>query len=185
MSTTPARVTMVCTGNICRSPAMHYLAKREWRDAAEVTSAGIYAEIGMDVPSPMRRAAERHSLTIPRHRPTQLDRGILSRADLVLVATQQHARWIEQEWGSAAPHVFVIKEAAELSRTADAPAGSSPAARLAAAAASLHQARTVTPVALRSLDDPWARDQATYDRVMDEIVDDLAELTAWAGLARA
>lgn len=173
---------MVCTGNICRSPAMHYLAQREWGDAAEVTSAGIYAEIGMDVPSPMRRSAERHGLQIPRHSPTQLDHAILSRADLVLVATQQHARWIEGEWGGAAEHAFGIKEAAELTARADAPLGSTPRERLVNAATALHAARLEDPAPLRSLDDPWSRDQATYDRVMDEIVEDLAVIGAWAGI---
>ncbi|GIG55447.1 arsenate reductase/protein-tyrosine-phosphatase family protein [Demequina activiva] len=182
MSERPARVTMVCTGNICRSPAMHYLAQREWGDAAEVTSAGIYAEIGMDVPSPMRASAGRHGLDIPRHRPTQLDRGILSRADLVLVATQQHARWIEGEWGGVAEHSFGLKEAAELSTRADAPEGATPSERLVNAAAALHAARLADPAPLRSLDDPWSRDQATYDRVMDEIVEDLGAITAWVGL---
>ncbi|WP_297081179.1 hypothetical protein [uncultured Demequina sp.] len=183
MSPSPARVTMVCTGNICRSPAMHYLAQREWGDAAEVTSAGIYAEIGMDATHEMRRSAQRYGLTIPRHRPTQLDRAILSRADLVLVATQQHARWIEQEWGGVAEHAFGIKEAAELAQRADAPAGSTAHERLANAAAALHAARLEDPAPLRSLDDPWARDEATYDRVMGEIVDDLSVLTGWAGLS--
>ena len=183
MNDSPARVTMVCTGNICRSPAMHYLARQQWGEAAEVTSAGIYAEIGMDVPSPMRMAARRHDLAIPRHRPTQLDRGILERADLVLVATQQHARWIEREWGGAAPHVFGIKEAAELAERAERPLGSSPRERLVNAAVALDTARQAEPVPLRSLDDPWSRDQATYDRVMDEIAHDLATLTRWAGLA--
>lgn len=173
---------MVCTGNICRSPAMHYLARREWGDAAEVTSAGIYAEIGMDVPQPMRHAAARHGLTIPRHRPTQLDKRILAQADLVLVATQQHARWIEAEWGGPASHAFGIKEAAELTARAERPLGSTARERLVNAAASLHAARETHPAPLRSLDDPWSLDQATYDRVMDEIAEDLAAITDWAGL---
>lgn len=183
MSDAPARIVMVCTGNICRSPAMHYLAKREWGDAAEVTSAGIYAEIGMDVPSPMRMSARRHGLDIPPHRPTQLDRGILERADLVLVATQQHATWIEEEWNGVPPHAFGIKEAHELSERAEPPMGASPRERLVNAAAALHAARQADPAPLRSLDDPWSLDQDTYDRVMDEIVESLDALTAWARLA--
>lgn len=173
---------MVCTGNICRSPAMHYLAQRDWADAAEVTSAGIYAEIGMDATREMRATARRHGLEIPRHRPTQLDRGILERADLVLVATHQHARWIEAEWGGPAEHAFGIKEAAELAGRADAPVGSSARERLINAAAALHAERIENPAPLRSLDDPWARDQATYDRVMDEIAEDIAAIGAWAGI---
>ena len=185
MSERVPTVTMVCTGNICRSPAMHYLAQQEWGDAATVTSAGIHAEIGMDVPSPMRTAAERHGLHVPRHRPTQLDRAILERADLVLVATQQHATWARQEWGGDGPaHLFGIKEAAELSKRAHAPHGESPRERLLHAADALHTERLERPVALRSLDDPWSRDQATFNRVMDEIVADLAAISDWAGLRR-
>lgn len=173
---------MVCTGNICRSPAMHYLAQREWGDAAEVTSAGIHAEIGMDVPTPMRTAARRHGLDIPRHRPTQLDRAIIAEADLVLVATQQHATWIEQVWQGAPRHAFGIKEAHELTARAEPPMGATPRERLVNAAASLHLARKQSPVPLRSLDDPWSRDQDTFDRVMDEIAESVLALTAWARL---
>lgn len=174
---------MVCTGNICRSPAMHYLAQREWGDAAEVTSAGIFAEIGMDVPTPMRMSARRHGLDIPRHRPTQLDRRIIENADLVLVATQQHATWIEEEWNGVPAHAFGIKEAHALTEQAEPPMGASPRERLMNTAAALHMARVAEPVELRSLDDPWSLDQETYDRVMDEIVESLEAITAWARLA--
>ncbi|MFW2513171.1 hypothetical protein ACNI3K_05285 [Demequina sp. SO4-13] len=183
MNEGPAKIVMVCTGNICRSPAMHYLAQREWGDAAEVSSAGIYAEIGMDVPTPMRTAARRHDLDIPAHRPTQLDRAIIADADLVLVATQQHATWIEEEWSGWPSHAFGIKEAHELAERAEPPMGASPRERLLNAAASLQLARKQQPVALRSLDDPWSLDQDTYDRVMDEIAESLEAITLWARLA--
>ncbi len=174
---------MVCTGNICRSPAMHYFAQNEWGDAAEVTSAGIHAEIGMDVPTPMRMSARRHGLDIPRHRPTQLDHRIIENADLVLVATQQHATWIEEEWNGVPAHSFGIKEAHELTERAEPPMGASPRERLMNTAAALHTARKEQAAPLRSLDDPWSLDQETYDRVMDEIAESLVAITAWARLA--
>src|SRR5680860_1433286 len=111
---------MVCTGNICRSPAMHYLAAREWAEAAEVTSAGIAAEIGMDATPQMRRAAATYDLTFPRHRPTQLTADLVVRADLVLVATESHARWIASEVSGLPGHVFRLKQAAELAQRAEA-----------------------------------------------------------------
>ncbi|MFW7413611.1 low molecular weight phosphatase family protein [Demequina sp. SO4-18] len=183
MNERPATVVMVCTGNICRSPAMHYFAQREWGDAAEVSSAGIQAEIGMDVPTPMRTAARRHALDIPAHRPTQLDGEIIADADLVLVATQQHATWIEEESHGWPSHAFGIREAHALTEHAEPPMGASPRERLLNAAASLHLARTQQPVELTSLDDPWSLDQDTYDRVMDEIAESLDALTLWARLA--
>lgn len=177
-----ARVLMVCTGNICRSPAMHYLAAREWGDAAEVTSAGTHAEVAMDATPEMRRAASAYGLTFPRHRPTQLTAALVSGADLVLVATEAHARWIADDMGSLPDHVFGIKQAAELASRADAPSGATAAERLRSAAATLRAEQHRDPAPLRSLDDPWARDTATYDRVMGEIVDAIDGLTEWASL---
>jgi protein-tyrosine phosphatase len=173
---------MVCTGNICRSPAMHYLAAREWGDAAEVTSAGTHAETGMDATPEMRRTAATYGLTFPRHRPTQLTAGMISRSGLVLVATEGHARWIAGEMGGLPPHVFGVKQAAELASRADAPSGATPAERLLGAAEALRSAQDREPAPLRSLDDPWARDTATYDRVMGEIVDAIGTLTEWVDL---
>lgn len=173
---------MVCTGNICRSPAMHYLAAREWSDAADVSSAGIAAETGMDATDQMRRAAAAYDLTFPRHRPTQLTADMVASADLVLVATESHAWWIADKAGGLPGHVFGLKQAAELAQRADAPGGASGAERLRSAAAALSTEDDREPTPLRSLDDPWARDQATYDRVMGEIVDAVDVLTEWAAL---
>ncbi|WP_160295410.1 arsenate-mycothiol transferase ArsC [Demequina aurantiaca] len=181
--TTPARVLMVCTGNICRSPAMHYLAARDWGEAAQVSSAGTYAEIGMDVPPPMRRSASAAGLTIPRHRPTQLDEGLIARANLVLVATESHRRWIEDELGTVPDHVFGLKQVAELASRAPAPDGETAGARLTNAAAVLRAEHDREGAPLRSLDDPWSRDQVTYDRVYGEIADALAEIATWARLS--
>lgn len=180
--TSPAKVLMVCTGNICRSPAMHYLAARDWADAAAVSSAGTFAEVGMDVPAPMRRSASAAGLTIARHRPTQLTEALIARADLVLVATESHRRWIADELGGVPDHVFGLKQAAELTSRAPRPEGTTAAARLANAAATLRAEQERKPAPLRSLDDPWSRDQATYDRVYGEIAAAVAELGAWGGL---
>ncbi|WP_291377536.1 hypothetical protein [Demequina sp.] len=177
-----AKVLMVCTGNICRSPAMHYLAAREWAEAADVTSAGISAEVGMDATPEIRRSATSHGVTFPRHRPTQLTAQLVERADLVLVATEQHARWIEREVGYWPKHMFGLKQAAELATRARPPEGDTPAERLRAAAGALLVAGQQERTPLRSLDDPWSLDQGTYDRVMTEIADAVSTLTEWASL---
>lgn len=178
-----ARVLMVCTGNICRSPAMHYLAAREWAGSAEVTSAGTHAEVGMDATDEMRRSARRYGLAIPRHRPTQLTAALVARADLVLVATEAHARWIAREMGVWPDHVFGLKQAAELTARAVPPEGATGADRMRTAAGALRIAGQHGTTPLRSLDDPWACDQITYDRVMAEIVDAVSAIGTWARLA--
>ena len=62
------------------------------------------------------------------------------------------------------------------------PVGETAAERLRGAASALRAEQDREPAPLRSLDDPWARDQATYDRVMGEIDEALSALTAWARL---
>ncbi|MCB2411867.1 hypothetical protein LGT39_03250, partial [Demequina sp. TTPB684] len=146
------------------------------------SSAGISAEVGMDATPEIRRSATAHGLTLPRHRPTQLTAALVHEADLVLVATEAHARWIEREVGSRPPHMFGLKQAAELSAIAQRPQGNTPAERLRTAAGALHIAGQQETTPLRSLDDPWGLDQATYDRVMTEIADALSALTEWASL---
>jgi len=159
---------------------MHYLAARDWASAAEVSSAGTHAELGMDATDEMRRSAARFGLAIPRHRPTQLTSALVSRADLVLVATESHARWIAREIGALPAHVFGLKQAAELASSADAPMGATAAERMRTAAGVLRLAGQHVAAPLRGLDDPWARDQGTYDRVMGEIADAVSALTEWA-----
>lgn len=161
---------------------MHYLAAREWAEAADVTSAGISAQAGMGATPEIRRSAAAHGLTLPRHRPTQLTAALVERADLVLVATEAHARWITREVGNRPDHMFGLKQAAELSSVAARPEGDSPAARLRTAAGALRIAGQQETTPLRSLDDPWGHDQVTYDRVMAEIADALSALTDWAAL---
>ena len=84
--------------------------------------------------------------------------------------------------GGLPGHVFGIKQAAELAQRADAPAGATGAERLRRAATALRAEQELNPAPLRSLDDPWARDRATYDRVMGEIVDAMGALTKWVAL---
>jgi protein-tyrosine-phosphatase len=161
---------------------MHYLAAREWAEAAQVTSAGTHAQTGMDATPQIRRSAADRGLTLPPHRPTQLTAELVARADLVLVATDSHARWIAGEMRGLPAHVFGLKQAAELALRADAPAGATGADRLRGASAALRAEHKQSPAPLRHLDDPWALDQATYDRVMGEIVDAVSTLTSWAEL---
>jgi protein-tyrosine-phosphatase len=173
---------MVCTGNICRSPAMHYLAGREWGDAAEVTSAGTYAEIGYDATPEIRRSAATRGVHIPRHRPSQLSAARIAQAHLVLVATENHERWVTHEMRGAQPHVFGLKQAATLAASATPPAGDTAAERLMNAAGALRAEQERNPVPLVTLDDPWAHSQEVYDRVFGEIADAIDAITRWAGL---
>lgn len=161
---------------------MQCYAAREWGEAAEVLSAGTWAEVGHDATPQMRRTARRYGLDFPRHRPIQLSDAAIAEADLVLLATDQHATWIQRRLGELPRHAFGIRQAAELALRAPRPPGDTAAERLRNAAAALAAEQDRSPVPLRSLDDPWGTDESTHDRVMDEITADIDVLTAWAGL---
>ncbi len=96
----PAKVLTVCTGNICRSPAMEFYLERAWGDDAVVTSGGTIAATGWHIPDPMRVAEEAAGLTVPHHEPRQLDVDIIEAQDLILVAAISHAEWIERHVGA-------------------------------------------------------------------------------------
>jgi len=160
---------------------MQYFAQRAWGDAAEVSSAGTWAEIGFDATPELRRAASEYGLVIPRHRPTQLDDAAVKQSDLVLVASQEHADWITRRLGYAPPHVFGLLQAAELAERAVRPVGETHAQRLGAAASALAMEHQARPAPLRTLDDPWAQSDAVYERVVGEIVRAIDALTEWAG----
>ncbi len=183
MTDSPARVLMVCSGNICRSPAMHYYAQKVWGDAADVRSAGTWAETGLDATREIRRAAQHFGLTIPRHSPAQLDGQAIISSHLVLVATPQHESWVRRRLNEVPDHVWGIRQAASLARRAAPPVGDTPPERLRNMADALKAEHDRQPEPMRSLDDPYGYDQSTFDRVMAEIVEDIDTLTEWANLA--
>ncbi len=100
MSERPYRVTVVCHGNICRSPMAEYVLREAFEDAGlgdrvEVDSAGTSTE---EAGNPMHRrtraALQRHGhrdLGWDRHRARQFQRDWFDDVDLVLAADHQHA----------------------------------------------------------------------------------------------
>src|SRR5690606_27553509 len=130
----------------------------------------------------IRRAADSYGLSIPRHEPRQLDDQNLFHADLVLIATKDHASWISRRMGVIPDHVWGIRQAAALARRANPPEGDTASERLRNMAAALKAENDREPEPLRSLDDPYGLHQETFDRVMAEIVADIDTLTEWAQL---
>lgn len=137
----------------------------------------------MDATREIRRSATEIGLTIPPHEPTQLDDQNIFHADLVLIASQHHASWISRRLGVIPDHVWGIRQAAGLAKRAAPPEGETPADRLLAMSDALKAEHDREPEPLRSLDDPYGYDQATFDRVMAEIVEDIDVLTEWARLS--
>ncbi len=177
----PATVLTVCTGNICRSPAMEFYLERAWGDDAVVSSAGTMAATGWHIPGPMRDAEEAAGLVVPHHEPAQLDVETIESHDLVLVAARSHRDWIERHVGAVPPNTFLLTEAAALASVARRPAGDSRADRIRTAAALLGAARTFDDGIHYDVDDPYLRGDEAYVAAMAEIAELLDALIAWVG----
>ncbi len=183
MTTTPnpATVLTVCTGNICRSPAMEFYLERAWGDDAVVSSAGTMAATGWHIPAPMRAAEEAAGLIVPEHDPHQLDVETIESHDLVLVAARSHRDWIERHVGAVPTNTFLLTEAANLAAVARRPAGNSLSDRIRTAAALLSAARSLDDGIHPDVDDPYLRGDEAYVAAMDEIAENLDAIIEWVG----
>ena len=77
------RIVCVCTGNICRSPLAAGLLKKQ-APALTVSSAGIGAVVGGEMPAEAARIAQREALDLADHRGRQIDAAILRENDLAV-----------------------------------------------------------------------------------------------------
>lgn len=84
------RILTVCTGNICRSPAAHWLLEDGLGRAAEVSSGGTGAVVGHPVEPQMRRLLSAGGAADRAFAARQLDQSMVRDADLVLALTKQH-----------------------------------------------------------------------------------------------
>ncbi len=95
-------VTVICSGNICRSPMgeaflRSHLAERGL-DHIEVCSAGTHALVGHAAMGEAQRAVESIRGDASRHVAQLLDIGLARRSDLILCATGEHRRHILEYW---------------------------------------------------------------------------------------
>jgi protein-tyrosine-phosphatase len=173
----PFRILTVCTGNICRSPAMEFVLAQELASDGRfaVHSAGTHAERGWPVNPPMDRLLEDRGADVSSFVARQADRAMLAEADLVLTATQQHLGWVTEHEPRVLRRAFTMTEFADA--IAGAPDDLDAAALVAWAASHRPPLRVRSRGALtrRGYDegdilDPYGRGDAAYRAALGQIV---------------
>ncbi|WP_182111837.1 low molecular weight phosphatase family protein [Actinotalea sp. JY-7876] len=179
-------ILTVCTGNICRSPAVERLlaAGLGPDSGVSVTSAGTHAMVGYPVSEPMVPLLTTAGGTADGFAARQLTERLARDADLVLALTRAHRSAVVEAAPATVRRAFTLLEFARLAAAVDPaqlPAGT-PAERLAALVPLATAQRGRTPVAPDADDvvDPYRRGDAVYAQVFDVMAPAVATIVAIA-----
>lgn len=115
---TAARVVVVCTANICRSPFAELVLRRCLHTAhvtsIEVVSAGTAALVAAQIHPLSAAELTLRGIDSASFAPRQVDRRILSESDLVLTMTRAHRGELLDREPSALRRTFTFREFATL-----------------------------------------------------------------------
>lgn len=104
-------ILTVCTGNICRSPAVERLLARALPEA-HVTSAGVRAVVGGPVHPPMAALLTAAGVSPDGFAARQLTADAVADADLILPLTRGHRAAIVELVPAALRRSFTLRELA-------------------------------------------------------------------------
>lgn len=177
----PARILVVCTGNVCRSPLTERLLRArlsdrlaEQHDRIVVTSAGVRALAGSamtpQAASELRSLGGDDAAFVSR----QLTVDLLQGSDLVLAATRQHRSEAVTLAPRALRSAFTLRELHRLLREADLSGlPRDPADRLRELVVLARARRGFVPPAPEGDDDvtdPYGRSAQAYATTTQQIV---------------
>jgi protein-tyrosine phosphatase len=186
-----ARILIVCTGNICRSPFIerllqHELGRREPGSGSGapgiiVQSAGTGALVGSPMDQQAAAQLKLHGGDPSGFRARDLTPALIAESDLVLTATREHRGKVARMSPAAMRRVFTFRDFAHLVAGIDGPA---PDGAKAAGTSARDRVRQVTdkaaasrglkpPLApeLADIIDPYRREDEVFAIMAQQIVE--------------
>ena len=101
----PARLLVVCHGNICRSPYLQAVLQRELPNATIASAGFLRAE--RPVPDNSRVVSARRGFDLSAFRSTTITRSIAAAADLVIVMDARQASQVVRDMAVPVERVFI------------------------------------------------------------------------------
>ena|SRR5690625_2604462 len=172
-------VLVVCTGNVCRSPAIERLFRSAFGSAGiTVHSAGTGALIGEPIQPPMARLLEERGVDGGSFAARQVTEEQVDSADIILTATREHRAAVVEQVPSAIRRTFTVREFARLVDRVDpvrldvaAGPGGPPAKRFAALVPLAAAERAQVDPELDNIVDPYRRSDAVYQESFGQIIE--------------
>ncbi|WP_241744394.1 low molecular weight phosphatase family protein [Cellulosimicrobium arenosum] len=163
---------VVCTGNICRSPAAQLLLADVLDSSVSVSSAGTRALVGAAVAEPVARRLTGLGIDTSGFTARALDSSLVERSDVVVTMTAEHRAAVLGVVPGALRRTFLLTELVLLAEHAgaDAVSGRDDEARLRALVAAAGRTRaTIGPARAHDVADPYGREDARYAEMLAEV----------------
>jgi protein-tyrosine phosphatase len=174
MSQGPFSILAVCTGNVCRSPAVERLLASKLGRTVTVSSAGTHALAGYPISDPMAALLLDSGIEPDSFEARRLSEHMLKEADLILSMTRAQRGLVVELQPAAVRRTFTLREFARLLNWVDPaalPAGPS-AERLRAAVplAAAGRGRERMSSDEDDVVDPFRLSKAVYEASFAQIV---------------
>lgn len=178
----------VCTGNICRSPAMERLLDQTFGAEPDVTviSAGTYAHVGEDMQPQMKKRVAAYGPDVNDFAAEQATAAMVESSELILSATQVHLDDILAEVPAAGERSFTLPQFGRLlqhlspEQAAEVADQSTPVAdRLVALVPMVAQARRqqTAPGEEDEIVDPYMLPESVFDESFRQIREPIEALS--------
>src|SRR5215217_9257195 len=107
-------ILAVCTGNVCRSPAVERLLTSKLGPTVTVSSAGTHALVGHPIAAPMGWLLLDSGVEPASFKARRLSEQMLKEADLILSMTRAQRGLVDELWPAAVRRTFTLREFARL-----------------------------------------------------------------------
>ncbi len=175
----PGRILVVCTGNICRSPYIEHLLRREldrvWGvGRILVSSAGTYGLVGQPIDPGSAAQLQQHGESAPEFRARRLGAPDIGQADLVIAATRDHRSAVVRMSPAALRRTVTLAEVGLATDVVPAldrdTVDLSRALRSVAAGVVGHRPSLVgLPPQSLDVEDPYGQEEPAYERMSQQI----------------